>query len=290
MAKRQNRDQMVIATKYTTAFRAGHGDKEIIINSMGNGAKSMHVSVAASLAKLQTSYIDLLWVHWWDYTTQVEEVMHALNVLVNQGKVLYLGISDTPAWIIVKANAYARQHGLRPFSVWQGRWSAEHRDVERDVIQMCASEGMAMAPWGTLGGGAFKTKEQRKAIEEKAQKEGRNIEISPSTIKVAEVLEKVAERKKTLLTSVALAYVMHKTPYVFPIIGGRNIEHLKGNIEALTLKLTDEDIKEIESAKVFDRGFPASQFGHSADTMWLTNMGGFCEYVPEKKPILPKGN
>ncbi len=204
-----------------------------------------------------------------------------------QGKVLYLGISDTPAWIIVKANAYARQHNLTPFTVWQGRWSAEYRDVERDVIQMCVSEGMAMCPWGTLGGGAFKTEAQRKAAEEEGKREGRDVQAAPGTIQIAAVLEKVAERKKTLITSVALAYVLHKTPYVFPIIGGRNVEHLKGNIEALKLQLTDEDIKEIEGAKPFDLGLPMNRFGSNADNMWLTNMGGYAQHVQDKKPLPP---
>lgn len=79
--------------------------------------------------------------------------MQSLNTLVNQGKVLYLGISDTPAWVVAKCNAYAREHGLRPFSVYQGRFSAQARDLERDVIPMCRDEGMAIHAWGTLGSG-----------------------------------------------------------------------------------------------------------------------------------------
>jgi aryl-alcohol dehydrogenase-like predicted oxidoreductase len=140
MEKKKNRDQMVIATKFTTSFRVGHDD-EIIINSMGNGTKSLHLSLNASLKKLKTDYIDLLYVHWWDFTCSIPELMQSLNIMVNQGKVLYLGISDTPAWIVSKANEYARQNGLRQFSVYQGRWSAEHRDFERDIVQMCAAEG-----------------------------------------------------------------------------------------------------------------------------------------------------
>ena len=79
--------------------------------------------------------------------------MQSLNHLVAARKVLYLGISDTPAWVVAQANAYARQHGLRPFSLYQGRWSAAERDFEREIIPMCKSEGMGLAPWGTLGGG-----------------------------------------------------------------------------------------------------------------------------------------
>lgn len=134
--------------------------------------------------------------------------MHTLNDLCTARKVLYLGVSDTPAWIVVKANAYARQHGLRPFSIYQGRWSAACRDFERDIIPMCLSEGMALAPWGALGGGRFKTRAQR------AVSEGRThfvkIAFTGKEEQVSLVLEEIAEKRDTLVTSVALAYVMHK--------------------------------------------------------------------------------
>ena len=144
-----------------------------------------------------------------------------------------------------------------------------------------------MAPFGTLGAGAFKTKAQRAALNETARTKGREVTISDSTIAVAEVLEKVADRHNTLLTSGALAYVLHKTPYVFPIIGNRNIEHLKGNIEALNLKLSEDDIKEIEAAKDFDIGLPMSMFGSRPDGMWLSKSGGVLKYVEDEKPIGP---
>jgi aryl-alcohol dehydrogenase-like predicted oxidoreductase len=286
MKKRGVRDQMVIATKYTTSFRAGHPDSEIIANSTGNGTKSLNTSVAASLRKLQTDYIDLLYVHWWDYSTSIPELMQALNVLVTQGKVLYLGISDTPAWVVSKANQYARDHGLRQFSVYQGRWSAASRDFERDIIPMARDEGMGLCPWGALGGGKFKSDEQRQ------QSGGRNVEASEEDIKVSKALEAVAKRKNTVITSVAQAYVMHKTPYVFPIIGGRTIDHLKANVEALTLSLSEEDIKEIESAIPFDIGFPNNFLWGGPNPehpgkVWLLNLAGTFDYVPQAKPITP---
>lgn len=285
MAKREVRDQMVIATKFTTAFRSGYGDTENIVNTTGNGTKSLHLSVKASLKKLQTDYIDLLYVHWWDFTTDIPELMQSLNQLVVQGKVLYLGISDTPAWIVSKANQYARDHGMRPFSVYQGRWSAAARDFERDIIQMAASEGMALAPWGSIGGGNFKSAEQRK------NSEGRKMRpASEADIKVSETLEKIAKAKSTEITSVALAYVLHKAPYVFPIVGGRNIKHLKGNIEALSLKLTKEDIATIESATPFDVGFPMNFLGLTGrpEDVWLTNVAGRTEHVKGLTPIEPR--
>ncbi|KAJ0310010.1 hypothetical protein COL516b_002516 [Colletotrichum fioriniae] len=100
MKKRGVRDQMVIATKYTTNFQAGPNAPGIMANFTGNGSKSLHTSVEASLRKLKTDYIDLLYVHWWDYSTSIPELMQSLNNLVITGKVLFLGISDTPAWIV----------------------------------------------------------------------------------------------------------------------------------------------------------------------------------------------
>lgn len=125
--------------------------------------------------------------------------MRSLNTLADQGKILYLGVSDTPAWIVSKANQWARDHGMRPFVVYQGRWSAAERDFERDIIPMCEAEGMALAPWGALGGGYFKTEEQRNA------QEGRKFAEPPSEAhaKVATVLEKIAKEKNSIMTGVA---------------------------------------------------------------------------------------
>lgn len=279
------RDQLVIATKYTTSFTPHRGfDDGNHPNSGGNGVKSMRVSVDASLRKLQVSYIDILYVHWWDFTTSIPEVMLGLNTLVQQGKVLYLGISDTPAWLVSKANEYARGHGLQPFVVYQGRWSAAQRDFERDILGMCAAEGMGLAPWGALGGGNFKTEKQREEASRKS--EGRNMGgPSERDVKVSAVLEKVANAKHTAITSVALAYIIHKAPYVFPIVGGRTIEHLKGNIEALALELTPDDIAEIEGAVEFDVGFPLNFLSHKPSgarapgDVWLNEMGGKVDYV-----------
>ncbi|TVY33061.1 Norsolorinic acid reductase B [Lachnellula subtilissima] len=288
MKRRGNRDEMVIATKFTTPYRAGKGDKEIIINAAGNGSKSLHVSLEKSLKKLQTTYIDVLYVHWWDYTCSIPELMQSLNTAVNQGKVLYLGISDTPAWIVSKANEYARQNGLRQFSVYQGQWSAEHRDFEREIIPMAASEGMGLAPWGALGGGAFKTEAQRQNAKEGDK---RNMGgASEAAIKISTVLEKIAAKNDVQLTSVALAYVMQKAPYVFPIIGGRNIEHLKGNIQGLSLQLSKEDIEQIEAANAFDIGFPHNFLGgpngvKSPDDVWLMKMAGYTQHVAWPQPI-----
>lgn len=147
---------------------------------------------------------------------------------------------------------------------------------------MCKAEGMGLAPWGALGGGAFKSEEQLKS----QGAAGRRELQSEKQRAVSKVLESIAKRKNTAITSVALAYVMHKTPHVFPIIGGRKVEHLKGNIEALTLRLSNEDIKDIESAYPFDLGFPhnfvwANSGVSNPQEVFFVQMCGTMDLVPE---------
>ena len=141
MEQRGIREQIVLATKYTTDYRRGKGGQHSAF--VGNSFKSMYTSVAASLKKLRTAYIDILYLHWWDYTCSVEEVMDGLHTLVLQGKVLYLGVSDTPAWVVAQANTYARMAGKTPFTVYQGKWSIMDRDFERDILPMAVSQGMS---------------------------------------------------------------------------------------------------------------------------------------------------
>ncbi|KAI0289339.1 Aldo/keto reductase [Russula brevipes] len=260
--KRGIRDQLVIATKASADFRR-RGQDQIThkVNYAGNHAKSLRVSVEASLKKLRTSYIDILYVHWWDWTTSVEEIMNALHNLVVQGKVLYLGISDTPAWIVPKANQYAKDHGKTPFSVYQGKWSVLDRSFERDIIPMARAEGLALAPWDVLGGGKIRSDAEEARRRETGEK-GRRLlgtewERTEEERKVCLVLEQVAKEVKVeSVTAVAIAYLLHKTPYVFPIVGGRKVEHLKQNIQALDISLSPEQIHRIDGAKPFDVGFP----------------------------------
>ncbi|KAL6399655.1 aryl-alcohol dehydrogenase AAD14 [Ilyonectria robusta] len=121
MASRKTRDIMFVATKFTNSFRTHDLGTGKTVNYGGNNKKSLMLSVNASLQKLQTTYIDLLYVHWWDWSTSIEELMDSLHILVEQGKVLYLGISDTPAWVVAAANTYAKAHAKTPFSIYQCR-------------------------------------------------------------------------------------------------------------------------------------------------------------------------
>jgi len=264
IAKRKIRDQLVIATKFTTDYKSYELGKGKAPNHCGNHKRSLHMSVRDSLKKLQTDWIDILYLHWWDYTTSIEEIMDSLHILVEQGKVLYLGISDSPAWVVSAANYYARAHGKTPFSIYQGRWNVLLRDFEREIISMARHFGMALAPWDVLGGGKFQTK---KALEERKKKgEGLRSLTGPGQSedeeRMSEALSKVAsEHNIESVTAIALAYVLSKAPNVFPLVGGRKVEHLQDNIQALKIKLTAKQIEYLESIKPLDVGFPSNFIG-----------------------------
>ncbi|KIW72659.1 hypothetical protein PV04_00837 [Phialophora macrospora] len=292
---RKNRDLLVIATKFTTPYRSWELGKGKTVNYSGNHKKSLHLSIRDSLEKLQTDYIDLLYVHWWDWTTSIEEVMDSLHILVEQGKVLYLGISDTPAWIVAAANTYARANGKTPFCVYQGRWNIMTRDFEREIIPMARHFGMALAPWDVIGGGKFQSKKQ---IEErkKAGEGMRNFlgsaDQTPQQEKISAALEKVAgEHGIESLSTIAVAYVLQKTPRVFPIVGGRKVEHLHDNIKALSIKLTDEQIQYLESQTEFDVGFPGNFVGESPEatgrSSWV--LAGSAQ-IAYPTPVKPAGH
>ncbi|KAB8202070.1 NADP-dependent oxidoreductase domain-containing protein [Aspergillus parasiticus] len=261
ITQRQNRDQLVLATKFSSSYKNHESDK-LQSNYGGNGAKSMRV----------------------------------LNDLVVSGKVIYLGISDCPAWVVAKANQYARDHGLRQFSVYQGLWNASFRDFEREILPMCRDENMGLVPWGTLGQGQFHTEAGYKEREQNNPgRKGRP--PSDAEKSVSKVLETIANSKETNLTSITLAYIRHKAPYVFPVVGGRKVKHLRGNIAALDLSLSVEEMAQIEAAYPFDHGFPHTFLsgtlfdGSSPRTpdgpggVWLTKLMGNFDWVKPGPPI-----
>ncbi|KZO96852.1 aryl-alcohol dehydrogenase AAD14 [Calocera viscosa TUFC12733] len=262
MAARKNRDQIVLATKYSTGYIDRRDDIPIKLNYTGNSAKSMKLSLRDSLAKLQTDYVDILYVHWWDYSTPVDEIMHALDALVRSGKVLYLGISDTPAWVVTKANEYARARGLSRFIVYQGRWNVLLRDFERDILPMCKAEGMGICPWGVVGQGKFRTQAQLEERRKQGNLRG-GADLTEDEKKISAALEQVSNEigQPGNVTGVAIGYAMHKQAYVFPLIGASKVKYLLENIEAVKIKLTPDQIQFLESAVHFELGFPHNFIG-----------------------------
>ncbi|KAL3486621.1 NADP-dependent oxidoreductase domain-containing protein [Aspergillus germanicus] len=257
MESRGLRDQIVLATKYSAGYRSYNRENEPMqSNFTGNSAKSLHVSVRDSLRKLRTDYIDILYVHWWDFATSVEEVMLHLHSYVMSKQVLYLGVSDTPAWVVVKANEFARKNGLTPFSIYQGRWNAAFRDMEAEIIPMCEDQGMAVVPWAALGGGLLLSAEQRRQREENLAGQKSFYDVGPKEIAISDALERIAVSKGTNVQAIALAYLYHQTTYVIPIAGVQTIEHLRALADAATIRLSDEEVRSIQDAAPFDPLFP----------------------------------
>jgi aryl-alcohol dehydrogenase-like predicted oxidoreductase len=252
-------------TKYTADYKDHELGKGKATNHVGNSRRSRHMSIRDSLKKLQTDFIDILYLHWWDHLTSIEEVMDSLHILVEQGKVLYLGISDSPAWVVSAANVYARAHGKTPFSIYQGRWNVMLRDFEREIIPMARHFGMALCPWDVLGSGEFQSRkniEERKAKGEPLRSMWRPGEQSEKEVAISEALAEVAAQHNVdSLQAIALAYVLAKAPRVFPLVGGRKVEHLESNIAALRIKLTPEQIAYLENVVPFEIGFPNSLIG-----------------------------
>ncbi|KAI5119358.1 hypothetical protein M0805_008514 [Coniferiporia weirii] len=294
--KRGIRDQLAIATKYSTNYKRGRDDINNKVNFTGNNGKSLKLSVEESLKKLRTSYIDILYLHWWDYETSIEEVMNNLHHLVVSGKVLYLGISDSPAWVVASANRYATDHGKTPFAIYQGAWNVLERSFERDIIPMARTHGLALAPWNVLAGGRLRTDAEEAKRAETGEKGrellGMNWMRNDNEKKMCAALEKVAKEVGTEhITAVAIAYLMQKTPYVFPIIGGRKVEHLMANVEALKISLSDEQIKYIESIIPFDPGFPNTFVGDGTTSIgWLLASAEHEDRWPLRQAIKPQDN
>ncbi|KAJ7641932.1 Aldo/keto reductase, partial [Roridomyces roridus] len=305
--KRGIRDQLVIATKYSMNYKAGDDTISKKVTYVGNNVKSMHISVEASLKKLRTTYIDIFYLHWWDWHTGVEEVMNGLHNLVVQGKVLYLGVSDTPAWVVSQANQYARDHGKTPFAIYQGAWNVMDRSFEREIIPMARAHGelpshpsdlnllragLALAPWNVVGGGKFRTdaeEEQRRNTGENGRTLfGPEWERTEAEKKVSAALEKVAGEVGTKsLTAVAIAYVMQKVPYCFPIVGGRKVEHLLSNLEALDISLSQDQINYLESVTPLDPGFPDFLIGDGTKHSFFLSSAANVEKPLWLEPIRP---
>ncbi|KAJ7646211.1 aryl-alcohol dehydrogenase [Mycena rosella] len=242
---------------------------------MGNNTKSLKLSIEESLRRLKTTYIDILYVHYWDLHTSVEEIMDSLHNLVIAGKVLYLGISDSPAWFVVKANEYAKANGKTPFVVYQAAYSVTQRDIEREILPMCRHEGIALTLWNVLASGRIRTD----AEEEQRRSTGEN---GRTFWNLGSVVAKQVGAKH--ITAVAIAYTMHKAPFVYPIVGGRKVEHLMANIEALDITLTAEQIAYIEGILPFDKGFPSSLLGEYGGPYPFL-MSSYATY--DRQPLLP---
>ncbi len=250
---RDHRQSVVLATKYTNAM-AGSDP-----NAAGNHRKSMVQALEASLRRLKTDYIDLYWLHIWDQMTPVEEVMRAFDDLVSQGKILYIGVSDAPAWWIAQANTLADLRGWTQFIGLQIEYSLIERTVERELIPMAKAFELGLVAWSPLAGGLLSGK-----YHSGGASDGRyTSEMAKAFRRTGEQVDRVVSAVKAVSQQVghsspqvALAWLRSRDISVIPIVGARRVAQLEDNLASLELKLTPEQVSTLDKASAIEMGFP----------------------------------
>ena len=250
---RDHRQSVVLATKYTNA--AVGTDP----NASGNHRKSMVQALEASLQRLKTDYVDLYWLHIWDRMTPVEEVMRAFDDLVRQGKVLYIGVSDAPAWWVAQANTLAELRGWTQFIGLQIEYSLIERTVERELIPMANAFKLGLVAWSPLAGGVLSGKyhsgggvDGRYSTEsaKSFRRTGEQVD------RVVSAIEAVGKQVGRSPAQVALAWLRYRDIPVIPIVGARRVAQLQDNLASLELELTREQISVLDKASAIEMGFP----------------------------------
>ena len=255
------RDNLVISTKYSLTMRPGDP------NASGNHRKNMVRSVEDSLRRLETDYIDLLYLHMWDYRTPVEEILRAFDDLARAGKILHAGISDTPAWQISRMQAIAELRGWTPLIALQIPYSLAERTVERELMPMALEMGLGVLPWSPLAGGVLSGKYSRADLEAKkpadfgASVTRKDINVATGrlterTLEIAAVVADVAGEIGVTSAQVALAWTLLNPAVTSPLIGARTLAQLENNLAALDVGFSDEQIARLDAASGIELGFP----------------------------------
>lgn len=257
---RNRRDGFVLASKYTFSMRPGDP------NASGNHRKALVQSLEASLRRLATDYLDVYWVHAWDGVTPIEELLRAMDDVVRQGKVLHVGASNFPAWVVSRANALAGLRGGTPFTAIQIEYSLIERSAERELLPMARELGLAVTPWSPLGQGVLTGKYRRDgtaAGEARHQKDtdwGR-LYLTDRNLAIAETVVKVAAKVGASAAQVAVAYLLHQPGVTSPIVGARNVKQLKEVLRAADLALPAELLGELDRASGVALGYPHEFLG-----------------------------
>jgi aryl-alcohol dehydrogenase-like predicted oxidoreductase len=248
------RDRVVIATKFLTNMYRGDP------NGGGAGRKAIIAACEQSLRRLKTGYIDLYWMHFWDRHTPIEETMRALDDLVRDGKVRYIGFSDTPAWKVAQAQTQALFRGWAPLVALQIEYSLIERTVEGELIPMALELGLGVTPWSPLRGGALSGKYRREnAATQKADRGERVTNfLTERTYTIIDELVRIAAELKTTPAAVALAWVQGRPGVVSTIIGARRMDQLDQNLSALDVALTVAQVAALDKVSVPTLSFPAN--------------------------------
>ena len=267
-----DRHRYVLATKFALSMHQGDP------NSGGNHRKNLVRSLEDSLKRLKTDYIDLYWLHQWDSTTPVEEIMRALDDQVSAGKILYVGISDTPAWVASQANTLAALRGWTPFIGLQVEYSLIERTAERDLLPMARSFGLATTPWGVVGGGVLTGKYHTAADPTAPPDSKRSVvngpRVNERTLAIAAEVQAVAteineangteinEAKSTATVAavspaqVALNWVRQQPGQIIPIVGARTAKQAADNLACLDWSLDDDQLRRLDQISRIEMGFP----------------------------------
>ena len=265
-----HRESVVVATKYSNA--APGSDP----NAAGNHRKSMMQALEASLKRLQTDYIDLYWVHIWDGITPVEEVMRGLDDIVRQGKVLYVGISDAPAWWIAQANTLAELRGWTQFTGLQIEYNLIERTVERELIPMAKALNLGILAWSPLARGLLTGKYHGDGKADGGRMSNEALKaFLPEEQRAAPIIsavKSVSEQTGRSMAQVGLAWLRHQTVPVIPIIGARKVSQLQDNLASLDLELSAEQLKSLDRASRIELGFPQSIY--EREMVRATRYGG----------------
>jgi aryl-alcohol dehydrogenase-like predicted oxidoreductase len=266
-----DRDFFVLATKYSLKDNATNP------NASGNNRKNMMRSVEESLKRLKTDFIDLFYLHIWDDITPIDEVMRGMDDLVRQGKVNYIAISDTPAWIISKGNTLAELMGWSQFVALQVEYSLIARTPERELIPMAKHFNMTVTPWAPLGGGVLTGKyirgEQGRIKPESKRLNDRAVEITKTVVTIADELG-------VSPGNVALRWTMQQGFSCIPIVGATKLSQLEDNLKTVDVTLSDEQLKRLDEASAIELGFPGEFFRE--DAVKMNTFGGFYDRIEKR--------
>lgn len=266
-----DRDYFVIATKYTLK------DNLTNPNASGNNRKNMMRSVEESLRRLNTDFIDVFYLHIWDDITPIDEVLRGMDDLVRQGKVNYIAISDTPAWVVAKGNTLAELMGWSQFVALQVEYSLIARTPERELINMAKHFGMTVTPWAPLGGGALTGKylrgEQGRIKPESKRLDERSTGITKAVMEVADELGVSA-------SNVALKWTMQQGFSCIPIVGATKLSQLEDNLKTVDVNLSAEHLAKLDKASAIELGFPGDFFREEA--VRTNTFGGFYDKVEKR--------
>jgi aryl-alcohol dehydrogenase-like predicted oxidoreductase len=258
---KEKRSRLVLATKYSLTY--GQGDP----NSGGNGRKNMVRTVEESLKALGTDYIDLFFLHVWDGTAPADEILRGFDDLVRQGKILYLGISDTPAWQVARLQTMAELRGWTQLAALQVEYSLLQRSTERDLIPAAKALGLGVMPWSPLASGLLSGKYATGAGTPDDPAGGRREmitahgRVTPGTVAVADAVKAVADELGATSAQVALAWTLANPAVTAPILGARTLRQLEDNIGALDVVFSEGHLARLNEASRIELGFPHDFLG-----------------------------